>query len=334
MAPELHSLYKNVALEDDSIFLETSDANSRESEPSTTPTIASAHFSEELLDSSPSGLGICDDIDVSDSAFPDFHPLFEGSDKEEDVVLEVENDGESTVTDAMREEIDTDFDEKGSIDATGTGRLYHEKQEWEFCLMHALNALFQREKFTTNHMDAICNTLAPDKLINPHKSIFRTGNYDANVLMMALHQEDVDVQWFDSRKAQSDLSLNEDFLCPKEKYAEFLGFIVNIQQKKMFVFNRRHWLTIKRIEGVWYNLDSKNEDAEPWKEEELLKWLKSACKNDAQLMICRKKRVQEMENLKENFPEIQDGNSAESASSMNLEMDDSKVPEPEFCDNI
>merc|ERR1719433_987289 len=37
MAPELHSLYKNVALEDDSIFPETSDANSRESEPPTTP---------------------------------------------------------------------------------------------------------------------------------------------------------------------------------------------------------------------------------------------------------------------------------------------------------
>jgi len=41
-----------------------------------------------------------------------------------------------------------------------------------------------------------------------------------------------------------------------------------------------------------------------------------------------------MDNLKENFPEIQDGNSPESASSMNLEMDDSKVPEPEFCDDI
>jgi len=166
--------------------------------------------------------------------------------------------------------------------------LYHEKQEWEFCLMHALNALFQYKKFTTNHMDAICNTLAPDKMINPHKSILQTGNYDANVLMMALNQEDVDVQWFDSRKAESDLSLNDDFLCPKEKYEEFLGFIVNIQQKKMFVFNRRHWLTIKRIKGVWYNLDSKNKAPKKLEEEELLKWLKSECKNDAQLMICRK----------------------------------------------
>merc|ERR1711879_680205 len=145
------------------------------------------------------------------------------------------------------------------------GRLYHEKQEWEFCLIHAL-----------------------DKLFNPHKSMFRTGNYDANVLMKALNQEDVDVQWFDSRKAESDLSLNDDFLCPKEKYAEFLGFIVNNQQKKMFVFNRRHWLTIKRIKGVWYDFYSKNNAPKKLEEEELLKWLKSECKNDAQLMICRK----------------------------------------------
>jgi len=231
------------------------------------------------------------------------------------------------------------------IDATRTGRPYHEKQEWEFCLKHALNALFGREEFTTADMDTICNQLAPDKLINPHKSIFRTGNYDANVLMMALHKKDVDVQWFDSRKAQSDLSLNDDFLCPKEKYAEFLGFIVNNQQKKMFVFNRRHWLTIKRIEGVWYNLDSKNEDAEPWKEEELLKWLKSACKNDAQLMICRKRLEKEEEskedasqsmmgsNSKKKRYDLRNRNVIQLETPSQTDLDDSETSDLELEDN-
>eukprot|EP01083_Nonionella_stella_P222086 792824_1 len=135
--------------------------------------------------------------------------------------------------------------------------LYFEKQEWEMCLLHSLNALFQEKKFTETDMDDICKLLAPNKLINPHKSIFQTGNYDANVLMMALDKQGVDVQWFDSRKAEG-LRLEDTFLCPKDKYKEFKGFILNNPHKRMIVFNRRHWLTIKRIGNIWYNLDSRN----------------------------------------------------------------------------
>lgn len=179
------------------------------------------------------------------------------------------------------------------LDGTRKRGLYHEKQEWEMCLKHALNALFQCKKFTNTNMDNICKILAPDKMINPHKSIFQTGNYDANVLMMALHQENVDVQWFDSRKAASELSLNDDFLCPEDKYVEFLGFIVNNPQKRMIVFNRRHWLTIKRIKGIWYDLDSKNSAPKRYEEKQLLDWLVKACRNGAQIMICRRKREPE-----------------------------------------
>jgi len=169
--------------------------------------------------------------------------------------------------------------------------LYHEKQEWELCLMHSLNALFQEKKFTTSSMNHICNQLAPDKLINPHKSIFRTGNYDANVMISALHRENIDVQWFDSRKADSELSLDDAFLCPEDAFSEFMGFIVNNPQKKLIVFNRRHWLTIKRINGVWFNLDSKKAAPQRYDDEEkLLKWMVTACKNGAELMICRRKR--------------------------------------------
>eukprot|EP01084_Bolivina_argentea_P020788 38621_1 len=64
--------------------------------------------------------------------------------------------------------------------------LYHEKQKWEMCLMHALNGLLQKRIFTVKKMNNICKELAPNKLINPHKSMLKTGNYDANVLVMAL----------------------------------------------------------------------------------------------------------------------------------------------------
>jgi len=169
---------------------------------------------------------------------------------------------------------------------------YFEKQQWEMCLLHSLNALYQQTRFSTKDLDEICQQLAPNKLINPHKSIFQTGNWDCNVLFMALQKEGVEVQWFDSRKAAAELRLDDSFLCPKHKYAQFLGFIINNTHKRMIVFNRRHWLTIKRINGVWYNLDSLLK--EPVKYEgikgtrKLQKWLIDALvNNDAQLMICR-----------------------------------------------
>merc|ERR1719242_440915 len=165
--------------------------------------------------------------------------------------------------------------------------------------MHSLNALFQRKEFDVADMDAICTQLAPDKLINPHRSLFGTGNYDANVLMAALDRKGVDVQWFDSRKA-AELSLEPSFLSPKKQSAEFLGFVVNNGQKRMMVFNRRHWLTIKRIDGVWFNLDSKMKCPQRLEEEELLSWLVSACQNDAELMICRKRKVQKRDSQKRN----------------------------------
>ena len=181
----------------------------------------------------------------------------------------------------------------------GTDEPYFERQKWEMCLLHALNALYQEQKFTSKDMDQICKSLAPNKMVNPHKSIFKTGNYDANVLMYALQNEGVEVQWFDSRKANDELNLNdESFLCRgNKKEYEFLGFILNNPFKKMLVFNRRHWLTIKRIDNVWFNLDSKQKKPTKYTSteeiQELQDWLiTSLLYNDAQLMICREERVQ------------------------------------------
>ena len=113
--------------------------------------------------------------------------------------------------------------------------------------------------------------------------------------MMALEKEGIDVQWFDSRKASKELKLNKSFLCPKDKYSKFLGFILNNTHKRMVVFNRRHWLTIKPINNIWYNLDSRQKEPTkyqtPSQIKELQNWMINALQNDdAQLMICRIKK--------------------------------------------
>eukprot|EP01084_Bolivina_argentea_P281189 481068_1 len=87
-------------------------------------------------------------------------------------------------------------------------RIYFEKQSRQMSMLHALNMLFQKEKYSEKDLDKICKELNPNSTAwsNPHKTIL-LGNYDANVLEKALQEASVDFQWFDSRFAQSKLNV-------------------------------------------------------------------------------------------------------------------------------
>lgn len=79
-------------------------------------------------------------------------------------------------------------------------KIYFEEQG-RFSLLcgkHALNNLMGKELYTQDRLNGICYQLS-DAFINPHKHIFG-GEYDVNVMMMALQQEGWDTQWIDSRK--------------------------------------------------------------------------------------------------------------------------------------
>ena len=65
--------------------------------------------------------------------------------------------------------------ENDEADDNNTTKPYFERQSWEFCLIHSLNALFQQNKYTIKDMNKICKTLSPNTFINPHKSILQTG---------------------------------------------------------------------------------------------------------------------------------------------------------------
>eukprot|EP01084_Bolivina_argentea_P301863 520903_1 len=137
--------------------------------------------------------------------------------------------------------------------------------------------------------------LAPNKIINPHKALLGTGNYDANVLMMALSNINIDIQWYDARKA-NELDLNNPLFLEPDISMEFVGFILNNPQKAIFgVIARRHWLAIKRIDGQFYNLDSLLLEPKKYDSiKELNDFLKDVLiTNNAELMICRQKKKDE-----------------------------------------
>lgn len=81
---------------------------------------------------------------------------------------------------------------------------------------------------------------------------------------------------------------------------EFKGFIINIPKTKFLVFHGRHWLTIKKINGVWYNLDAKLKQPRIFKSDNALQaYLKyELTKNQAELMIVRQDVNQYGQSLK------------------------------------
>ncbi|XP_023685936.1 josephin-2 isoform X2 [Paramormyrops kingsleyae] len=100
------------------------------------------------------------------------------------------------------------------------GEVFHEKQRLELCAIHALNNVLQEKVFTKETADEICKRLAPQCVVNPHRSMLGTGNYDVNVIMAALQSRGLAAVWWDKRR-------------------------------------RRHWLAVKQVSGSYYNLDSK-----------------------------------------------------------------------------
>ncbi|XP_039256817.1 josephin-2-like [Styela clava] len=130
--------------------------------------------------------------------------------------------------------------------------IYHERQRYELCALHALNNIFQDPNaFSKEILDDICYKLSPDTMLNPHKSVLGTGDYDVNVIMAALQSKGYAAIWWDKRKNISSLHL------PSVK-----GLMLNIPSEiDLGLFKlplkRRHWIALLAIDEVFYNLDSK-----------------------------------------------------------------------------
>ncbi|KAF0765319.1 josephin-2 [Aphis craccivora] len=160
--------------------------------------------------------------------------------------------------------------------------IYHEKQSKELCALHALNNLFQsKNAFKQMELDAICFSLSPNNYINPHRSILGIGNYDVNVLIAALQNKGYSAFWFDKRKDPKMLKLDQIF-----------GFVMNIPSECRLGFlwlplKRRHWISIKNINGIYYNLDSKlPKPSQIGNEEDLYNYFRNQLHiNDNQLFV-------------------------------------------------
>ncbi|XP_017016241.2 josephin-like protein [Drosophila takahashii] len=160
--------------------------------------------------------------------------------------------------------------------------IYHERQTRHLCGLHALNNLFQSpDMFSKSELDHYCTTLTPRNWLNPHRSWIGWGNYDVNVIMYALQQRNCEAVWFDRRRDPHCLNLKAIF-----------GFILNVPAQMnlgyyiQLPFQMRHWLALRRIDGSYYNLDSKLREPRCLGDEEsFLAFLSSHLQTDHELFL-------------------------------------------------
>lgn len=128
---------------------------------------------------------------------------------------------------------------------------YHERQRLQRCLQHTLNNLLQMPAASAADLDDLANQLAPGRalqpLFHPHRTVW-LGNWDVNVLELALRRHGKELQWHDLRDATfARLDLGACF-----------GLILNIRADGVVtrLLGGRHWVALRCLGGRWWNLDS------------------------------------------------------------------------------
>lgn len=143
----------------------------------------------------------------------------------------------------------------GNGEHTEEAEVYHERQFLSRCGIHAVNALLKRRAYTARQFDALADSLLTSGYwlcFHPHRSWFRIGNYDVNVLMCALERGGLDVQWLPSRTDFRELLRGE----------ALDGFLVNVPSHwppwpfSLVFAQRRHWIAVSRYGDRFYVVDS------------------------------------------------------------------------------
>lgn len=125
--------------------------------------------------------------------------------------------------------------------------VYHERQSLLRCGVHCVNNVLQRPAYTQQDFATIQDELDTGTGGRWAVSTW-LGNFDINVMMLALKREGLVVEWFDKRLNFFEEERIQDPRCE--------AVIVNRRASAWVPFTGRHWLCLKRFGGQWVNLDS------------------------------------------------------------------------------
>ncbi|KAG2454816.1 hypothetical protein HYH02_000648 [Chlamydomonas schloesseri] len=151
---------------------------------------------------------------------------------------------------------------------------YHERQSRQMCLKHTLNNLFQGPVTTSAGLDSLADLLSPAASFgfSAHRTAF-LGNYDVNVLELALQSRNKNLQWVSpphaSAAAAGAPGSAVSPLWPEPALLnrpDLFALVLNVPSPaaawglaslaRRLGLAGRHWLGFRRFGGQWYNLDS------------------------------------------------------------------------------
>ncbi|CEO98305.1 unnamed protein product (mitochondrion) [Plasmodiophora brassicae] len=128
--------------------------------------------------------------------------------------------------------------------------VHHERQAKSLCAVHAINSLLQGRVVTQATLDAICLELNPSTVLNPHRSMLGRGDYDVNVVQVALERNRCSARWVNNGKPMAPI------IEAGMATAQFVGILVNVRRWRVPLWESRHWFAIVVDNDTIYNCDS------------------------------------------------------------------------------
>lgn len=139
---------------------------------------------------------------------------------------------------------------------------YHERQRLMRCGQHAINNLLGMASVTSSELDAIARELSEGGLGLAHRWPI-LGNYDINVILIALQRRGYEAEWWDRRKRQDELQAT---LCSTAASAAIVGALLNVRSRPRLLGGLlpfgRHWLALRPVAAngppsqQWLDVDS------------------------------------------------------------------------------
>lgn len=145
----------------------------------------------------------------------------------------------------------------------------------------------EKDAFTRPSLNIIAEKLAledPNQASwTPISVVFKshhnvlTGNYDINVLISALEERGKRVVWHDRRCGASSIDLDD----------KLFGIVVNVPVSRYGgLWKSRHWIALRKVGEVWYNLDSDLSAPHPFKDrEEIVEFLDGVVSTGGEVLL-------------------------------------------------
>ena len=146
--------------------------------------------------------------------------------------------------------------------------VFHQRQKWLRCGLHAVNNLLQQDLATPQEFDQIASS--HEALTGKGPLLYRVGlgDYDGNTIIEFLQSRaSCQVDFIDRRNAKESIRQQLENRDTNTANKTLKGFLVNVKGKKRWIpssiYSSRHWYAVVQVRpNEWYTVDSSKDQVE------------------------------------------------------------------------